>query len=72
MWIGSQLMQAGYSGQKIFTTKPFIREMAYQSLVRPIMGYALDTCDPHSKGKTHETAMVDKHEAQCWTFSDYV
>ena len=47
----------GFIKQNIKTKPPQIREMAYLSLVRPQLEYALAVWDPHTKDKTHKEEM---------------
>ena len=56
--------------RNIKTKSPQIREMAYQSLVRPQLEYASAVWDPHTKDKTHKVETVQRHAAG-WTLSDY-
>ena len=56
--------------RNIKTKSPQIREMAYQSLVRPQLEYASAVWDPHTKDKTHKVEMVQRRAVR-WTLSDY-
>ena len=60
----------GYIKRNIKTKSPRIREMAYQSLVRPKLEYASAVWDPHTKDKTQKVEMVQRHAVR-WTLSDY-
>ena len=60
----------GYIKRNIKTKSPQIREMAYQSLVRPQFEYASAVWDPHTNDKTQKVEMVQRHAVR-WTLSDY-
>ena len=49
---------------------PQIREMAYQSLVRPQLEYSAAVWDPHVKEQINKIEMV-KIRAARWTLNDY-
>ena len=44
--------------------------MAYQTLVRPQLGYASAVWDPHTKEKTHKIEKVQRRAAH-WTTTDW-
>ena len=56
--------------RNIKTESPQIREMAYQSLVRPQLEYASAVWDPHTIDKAHIVEMVQRRAA-LWTLNDY-
>ena len=60
----------GFIKRNIKTKSPQIREMAYQSLVRPQLEYASAVWDPHTKDKAHKVEMVQRRAAR-WTLNDY-
>ena len=60
----------GFIKGNIKTKSPQIREMAYQSLVRPQLEYASAVWDPHTKDKAHKVEMVQRRAAR-WTLNDY-
>ena len=60
----------GFIKRNIKTKSPQIREMAYQSLVRPQLEYASAVWDPHTKDITHKVEMVQRRASR-WTLSDY-
>ena len=60
----------GFIKRNIKTKSPQIREMAYQSLVRPQMEYASAVWDPHTIDKAHKVEMVQRRAAR-WTLNDY-
>ncbi|MEW8548727.1 MAG: reverse transcriptase family protein, partial [Candidatus Thiodiazotropha sp.] len=60
----------GFVKRNLKTKSPKIREMAYQTLVRPQLEYASAIWDPHTKEKTHKIEMVQRRAAR-WTMSDY-
>ena len=60
----------GFKKRNIKSKSPQIREMAYQSLVRPQLEYASAVWDPHTKDKTHKVEMVQRRAAR-WTLNDY-
>ena len=63
-------MSLWYIKRNIKTKSPQIREMAYQSLVRPQLEYASAVWDPRTKDKTQKVEMVQRH-AVSWTLTDY-
>ena len=56
--------------RNVKTKSPQIREMAYQSLVRPQLEYASAVWDPHSDVLTDKLEMVQRRAAR-WTLHDY-
>ena len=60
----------GIVKRNVKAKSPKIREMAYQSLVRPQPEYASAVWDPHTKEKTHKIEMVQRRAAH-WTMNDY-
>ena len=60
----------GFVKRNIKTRSPKIREMAYQSLVRPKLEYASAVWDPHTKEETRRIEKVQRRAAR-WTFIDF-
>ena len=60
----------GFIRRNVKTKSPQIREMAYQSLVRPQLEYASAVWDPHSDVLTDKLEMVQRRAAR-WTLHDY-
>ena len=60
----------GFIKRNIKTKSPQIREIPYQSLVRPQLEYASAVWDPHTKDKTHKVEKAQRCAAR-WTLSDY-
>ena len=60
----------GFIKRIIKTKSPQIREMAYQSLVRPQLEYTSAVWDPHTKDKNHKVEMVQRRAARL-TLNDY-
>ena len=60
----------GFIKRNIKTKSPEIREMAYQSLVRPQLEYASTVWEPHTKDKTHKVEMVQRRAVR-WTLRYY-
>ena len=72
MWTESQPTQTGHSDlfKEVSKLSPQIREMAYQSLVRPSWSTLQQCGTPHTKDKTHKVEMVQRRAAR-WTLRDY-
>ena len=60
----------GFIKRNVKTNSPKIREMAYQSLVRPQLEYASAVWDPHTDELTDKVEMVQRRAAR-WTLHDY-
>ncbi|MCG7878558.1 MAG: reverse transcriptase family protein [Candidatus Thiodiazotropha endolucinida] len=60
----------GFLRRNIKTKSPKIREMAYQTVVRPQLEYASAVWDPHTKEQTHKVEMVQRRAAR-WTMNDW-
>ena len=60
----------GFIRRNVKTKSPQIREMAYQSLVRPQLEYASAVWDPHIDELTNKLEMVQRRAAR-WTLHDY-
>ena len=56
--------------RNVKSKSPKIREMAYQSLVRPQLEYASAVCDPHTGELTDKVEMVQRRAAR-WTVHDF-
>ena len=56
--------------RNVKTKSPKVREMAYQTHVRPQLEYASAMWDPHTKENAHKIEMVQRHAAR-WTTNDY-
>ena len=60
----------GFIRRNVKTKSPQIREMAYQSLVRPQLEYSASVWDPHVKEQIKKIEMVQRRAAR-WTLNDY-
>ena len=60
----------GFIRRNVKTKFPQIREMAYQSLVRPQLEYASVVWDPHTDELTDKVEMVQRRAAR-WTLHDF-
>ena len=60
----------GFIKRNVKTKSSKVREMAYQTLVRPQMEYASTIWDPHTKRNTYKVEMVQRRAAR-WTMNDY-
>ena len=60
----------GFIRRNVKTKSAQIREMAYQSLVRPQLEYASAVWDPHTDELTNKVEIVQRRAAQ-WTLHDY-
>ena len=60
----------GFIRRNIKTRNPKVRELAYQTLVRPQLEYSSSVWDPHGKENINKLEMVQRRAAR-WTLSDY-
>ena len=60
----------GFVKRNLKTKSPKVREMAYQTLVRPQLEYASAIWDPHTNENTYKIEMVQRRAAR-WTMNDY-
>ena len=60
----------GFIKINVKTKSPKVREMAYQTLVRPQLEYASAIWDPHTKRNTYKVEMVQRRAVR-WTINDY-
>ena len=67
MWIASRPL--GLIRRNVKTNSPQIREMAYQSLVRPQLEYSAAVWDPHVKEHIRKQKWFRR--AARWTLNDY-
>lgn len=52
------------------TKSPRVREMAYQTLVRPLAGVRFSNMGPLTQQTVHKIEMVQRRAAR-WTINDY-
>ena len=60
----------GFIKRNVKTKTPKIREMTYQTLVRPQLEYVSTLWDTHTQQYTHMIEMVPRRGAR-WTMNDY-
>ena len=60
----------GFIKRNVKTKSPKVREMDYQTLVRPQLEYASAIWDPHTKRNIYKVEMVQRRAAH-WTMNDY-
>ena len=60
----------GFIKRNVKAKSPEVREMAYQTLVRPQLEYASAIWDPHTKRNNYKVEMVQRRAAR-WTMNDY-
>ena len=60
----------GFIRRNIKTRSPKVREMAYQTQIRPHLEYVLAVWDPHTKEKLPKTEIVQRRAAH-WTTKDW-
>ena len=68
---GSATKTLNFVRRNIKTKNPSVREMAYNTLVRPQLEYAAAVWDPHTKGKTSQVEKVQRRAAR-WVSCNYV
>ena len=56
----------GFLRRNIGTKDPGIREVAYKTLVHPILEYSTPVWSPYTKSNIHRVEMVQRRAA-CWT-----
>ena len=59
----------GFIKRNVKTKSPKVREMAYQTLLRPQLEYASAIWDPHTKRNNYKVEMVQRRAAR-WTMND--
>ena len=60
----------GFILRNIRTKSPAIREMAYKTLVRPLVEYSSSVWSPYTQSNIHKIEMV-QHRAARWTLDNY-
>ena len=60
----------GFMKRSIRTKSPAIREMAYKTLVRPLVEYSSSVWSPYTQSNIHEIEMVQRRAAR-WTLDNY-
>ena len=68
---GSATKTLNFARRNIKTKTPGVREMAYNTLVRPQLEYAAAVWDPDTKGKTSQIEKVQRRAAR-WVSCNYV
>ena len=60
----------GFIKRNIRTKSPAIREMAYKTLVRPLVEYSSSVWSPYTQNNIHKIEMVQRRAAR-WTLDNY-